>query len=77
MVLINESFLKLPESYLFSEIGTRIKRFKKSHPEAEVIRLGIGDVTRPLAPSVIRALHEAVDEMSDSISSILEVNVIC
>ena len=64
MVLINESFLKLPESYLFSEIGTRIKRFKKSHPEAEVIRLGIGDVTRPLAPSVIRALHEAVDEMS-------------
>ena len=64
MVLINESFLKLPESYLFSEIGSRIKRFKKSHPEAEVIRLGIGDVTRPLAPSVIRALHEAVDEMS-------------
>lgn len=64
MVLVNEQFLALPESYLFSEVAAKVAAFKAGHPEAEVIRLGIGDVTRPLTPAVIRALHAAVDEMA-------------
>ncbi len=66
MVSLNEQFLKLPESYLFSEIAGRVKAFKAAHPEAEVIRLGIGDVTKPLVPSVIKALRQAVEEMAES-----------
>lgn len=66
MVLVNEQFLALPESYLFSEVAAKVAAFKVRHPEADVIRLGIGDVTRPLTPAVIRALHAAVDEMADS-----------
>ena len=65
MVLVNEQFLALPESYLFSEVAAKVAAFKAGHPEADVIRLGIGDVTRPLTPAVIRALHSAVDEMAD------------
>ena len=65
MVLINEHFLKLPGSYLFSEIAKRVKAYKEFHPENQVISLGIGDVTRPLAPAVIEAMHKAVDEMAD------------
>lgn len=64
MALINEQFLKLTENYLFSEIGKRINIFKVIHPEAKVIRLGIGDVTLPLIPSVTEALHQAVEEMA-------------
>ncbi len=64
MAHINENYLKLPGSYLFAEIGRRVAAYKAEHPEANIIRLGIGDVTRPLAPAVIAALHEAVDEMS-------------
>jgi LL-diaminopimelate aminotransferase len=64
MALINENYFKLPGSYLFAEIGRRVAAFKAEHPEAKVIRLGIGDVTRPLAPAVIAAMHEAVDEMA-------------
>ena len=64
MVTINENYLKLPGSYLFSEIGRRVARFKAEHSEATVISLGIGDVTRPLPPAVIESLHEAVDEMA-------------
>lgn len=66
MVTVNEEFLKLPESYLFSQIASRIKMFQASHPEADVIRLGIGDVTCPLVPAVIRALHMAVSEMGST-----------
>ena len=65
MVRVNENYLKLPGSYLFAEIGRRVARFKDEHPETNIIRLGIGDVTRPLPQSVIKGLHEAVDEMSD------------
>ncbi len=65
MILINEHFLKLPGSYLFSEIAKRVKAYKESHPEAQVISLGIGDVTQPLAPAVIKAMHKAVDEMAN------------
>lgn len=51
---------------MFSEIAGRVKAFKAAHPEAEVIRLGIGDVTKPLVPSVIKALRQAVEEMAES-----------
>lgn len=64
MFTINENYLKLPGSYLFSEIAGRIAAYKGAHPEKEIIRLGIGDVTQPLAPEIIQALHGAVDEMS-------------
>ena len=63
MARINEHYLQLKSSYLFTEIAKRVKAFQAAHPDAKVIRLGIGDVTRPLPPAVIRGLHEAVDEM--------------
>jgi LL-diaminopimelate aminotransferase len=61
---VNEHYLKLKSSYLFVEIARRVKAFQAVHPDARIIRLGIGDVTQPLAPAVIQALHEAVDEMA-------------
>jgi LL-diaminopimelate aminotransferase len=61
---INDHYLELKSSYLFSEIAKRVSSFAEAHPAARLIRLGIGDVTRPLPPAVIRALHEAVDEMA-------------
>jgi LL-diaminopimelate aminotransferase len=60
---INEQYLKLRSGYLFTEIARRVKAFQEANPSAKIIRLGIGDVTRPLPPAVIRALHEAVDDM--------------
>ncbi len=63
MYKINENYLKLPGSYLFSTIGKKVNEYSKAHPEQEIIRLGIGDVTQPLAPAIIEALHKAVDEM--------------
>ena len=63
MTKVNQNFLKLPGSYLFSEIARRLAAYTAEHPEANMIRLGIGDVTRPLAPAVIEAMHKAVDEM--------------
>ncbi len=64
MAKVNEHYLKLKSSYLFSEIARRLREFQAAHPDARIIRLGIGDVTQPLPPAVIRALHEAVDEMA-------------
>lgn len=64
MIKINENFLKLRAGYLFPEIGRRVKAFSQANPEAKIIKLGIGDVTEPLAPAVIEAMHKAVDEMS-------------
>ena len=63
MIEVNENFLKLKAGYLFPEIGRRVKAFKQEHPQAKVISMGIGDVTQPLAPAVIEAMHRAVDEM--------------
>ncbi|MCU0916622.1 MAG: LL-diaminopimelate aminotransferase [Planctomycetes bacterium] len=63
MIVINENFLKLRAGYLFPEIGRRVRAFKQEHPGAKVISMGIGDVTQPLAPAVIEAMHRAVDEM--------------
>lgn len=64
MYKINENYLQLNESYLFSTIAKRIEKFSVSNPGVDVIRLGIGDVTLPLSPAVIRAMHNAVDEMA-------------
>lgn len=64
MYKINENYLKLPGSYLFSTIGKKVKEFTSANPDKKIIRLGIGDVTLPLAPAVIDRLHSAVDEMS-------------
>lgn len=63
MFKINDNYLKLPGSYLFSEIAARVAKYQEEHPDKEIIRLGIGDVTQPLAPAIISALHSAVDEM--------------
>ncbi len=63
MLTINKNYLKLPGSYLFSTIAQKVAAYKEANPQAEVIRLGIGDVTQPLAPSILSALHHAVDEM--------------
>lgn len=64
MTLINENFLKLSESYLFTEIAQKVKTYKEENSKADIISLGIGDVTQPLAPAVIEALHKAVNEMA-------------
>ena len=56
---INENYLKLPGSYLFSAIGKKVRDFSAANPEAKIIRLGIGDVTQPIAAAVIEALHGA------------------
>jgi len=66
MARINENYTRLPGSYLFSDIARRVSAFTAAHPERSIIRLGIGDVTRPLAPSVIAALHQAVDEQAEA-----------
>ena len=63
MVLINENYLKLTESYLFSDIKKKVTAYQEQHPEAKIISLGIGDVTRPIVPAIIEAMHKAVDEM--------------
>ena len=65
MYKVNENYLKLPGSYLFSTIARKIAAYTEKHPDETVIRLGIGDVTQPLGEPVIRALHKAVDEMAD------------
>ena len=64
MARINDNYLKLKSSYLFSDIAKRIKAFQEANPGAKLIRLGIGDITQPLPPAVITALHAAVDEMT-------------
>ena len=65
MARINSHYLKLAAGYLFPEISRRVDEFSKAHPDAELIRLGIGDVTQPLAPAVIQALHDGVDAMAE------------
>ena len=63
MAQLNQDYLKLPGSYLFSTIGKKVNEFATANPDKKIIRLGIGDVTQPLAPAIIEALHKAVDEM--------------
>ena len=64
MALINDNFIKLPGSYLFSDIAKKVNAFKNEHPDKNLIRLGIGDVTRPIAQACIEAMHHATDELS-------------
>lgn len=64
MAKVNENYQKLPGSYLFSEIARRTAAYSEEHPEANLIKMGIGDVTRPLAPAVIEAMHNAVNDLS-------------
>ena len=66
MAKVNENFLKLAPSYLFSTIAKKVSAFKEANPDAKIIRLGIGDVTQPLAPAVIEAMHKAVEEMASA-----------
>ena len=63
MIFINENFLKLEDSYLFSTIAKKVAEFQKNNPEKKIIKLGIGDVTKPIVPAVIEAMHKAVEEM--------------
>jgi LL-diaminopimelate aminotransferase len=65
MAFVNEHFLKLPGSYLFSDIAKKVNAFKEAHPDKQLIRLGIGDVTRPLPRACIEAMHKATDEMAN------------
>jgi len=64
MAYVNENYLKLPGSYLFADIGRKVNVFKQENPDADIIRLGIGDVTLPLVPAVVEVIHRATDEMS-------------
>lgn len=66
MFKVNDNYLKLPGSYLFSTIAKKVNTYKSEHPDKQVISLGIGDVTQPLAPAIIERLHSAVDEMADA-----------
>lgn len=66
MFKLNDNYLKLPGSYLFSTVGKKVKAYSEAHPDKKIIRLGIGDVTQSLAPAIIKALHGAVDEMADA-----------
>ncbi len=68
MFQINENYLKLPGSYLFSTIAKKVNAFTAANPDKKIIRLGIGDVTLPLAPAVVEAMHKAVDEMGSAAS---------
>ena len=63
MARVNENYLKLPGSYLFSKIGKKVAAYSAANPDKKIIRLGIGDVTQPIAPSIIEATHKAVEEM--------------
>ena len=68
MALVNEHFLKLASNYLFADIAKKVTAYKIAHPKQRVISLGIGDVTQPLCPAVIKAMHKAVDEMAEQAS---------
>ena len=66
MFFINNNFQRLPGNYLFSTIAKKVNEYKENNPDKSLISLGIGDVTKPLSPAVIKALHDAVDEMGDA-----------
>lgn len=66
MARVNENYAKLPGSYLFAEIARRTSAYAEAHPEAKLIKMGIGDVTRPLVPAVVEAMHAAVDDLATS-----------
>ena len=63
MFKINENYLKLPGSYLFSTIAKKVAAYQQANPDKTIIRLGIGDVTLPIVPAVVEAIHKAADDM--------------
>ena len=65
MTNINENFLNLQDSYLFSTIAKKVAEFQKNNPDKKVIKLGIGDVTRPIVPAILDAMHKAVEELGN------------
>lgn len=66
MIKVNTNFAQLPENYLFAEIAHKVSEYKAVHPDKKIISLGIGDVTRPIVPEVIKAMHKAVDDEADT-----------
>ena len=66
MFQFNENYTKLPGSYLFADIGRKVKAYQAANPDKSLIRLGIGDVTQPIAPAILEAMHKAVDEMGNA-----------
>ena len=66
MIRINDNFIKLPASYLFSEIARRVETFASTHKGEPIIRMGIGDVTRPICPAAVEAMHKAVADEADA-----------
>ena len=64
MALANENYLKTPEIYCFDDIDKRVNAYKLLHPSTNIIRLGVGDVTRPLPAEVVKAMHKSIDELS-------------
>ena len=66
MIKINENFLKLQENYLFSDVNKRVEEYLSLNPNADLIKMGIGDVTRPIPKTVIEAIKTATDELGDS-----------
>ena len=64
MYKLNENFQKLPGSYLFAGIANKVEAFQKANPDRQIIRLGIGDVTQPLPPTIIKAIQDATEEMA-------------
>ena len=69
MFKVNENYLKLPGSYLFSNIGKKVAAYKEANPDKSIISLGIGDVTQPLAPEIIKSLHSAVEMQSQMVTT--------
>lgn len=65
--MINKNYLKLPGSYLFATIGRKVKEYSEANPEKSIVRLGIGDVSLPLAPAIVEAMHKAADEMGSTV----------
>ena len=72
MITINENYLKLQDSYLFSTIAKKVEEFTKNNPDKKVIKLGIGDVTMPIAPAVIEAVHKAAEEMKELVKELVK-----
>ena len=68
MIKVNTNFAQLPENYLFAEIAHKVSEYKAVHPDKKIISLGIGDVTRPIVPEVIKAMHKAVDDEADTLT---------
>lgn len=68
MIKVNDCFCELPESYLFSEVAKKINAYKAAYPTVDIIRMGIGDVTCPICPAAVKAMHEAVDDQASRLS---------